>query len=335
MNASISRETNLKFTGTHYGKDYAAWTGLKQDEEGSGYFTILTLDNEQYAKYCQSQRLDPEAVKDKAILFDYEVFSSYNEKGDSVKQYMRLTDFQKGDIVEGFTETDRFMETDTTDHQDPVKIEIAAISEEKPFGYKNQGGAFLIINNELFDSIAQSDWVWACYSSDDSDKLQEELDEFFKNMDYHLNNNDADYRRANNLFTLIGIFLYGFIIVISLIGITNIFNTITTNMELRKPEFAMLRSVGMTNPEFHRMIRLESLFMGIRALLFGIPIGILLSYLIYRFLTAGTGAPFRLPVTSILITVAAVFVLIFLIMTYSMGKIRKQNTIETIRNENI
>ena len=85
----------------------------------------------------------------------------------------------------------------------------------------------------------------------------------------------------NNLFTLIAIFLYGFIIVISLIGITNIFNTITTNMELRKQEFAMLKSIGMTSKEFKRMIRLESLFMGIKSLLFGILIGIILSYLIY------------------------------------------------------
>ncbi len=57
----------------------------------------------------------------------------------------------------------------------------------------------------------------------------------------------------NNLFTLIAIFLYGFIIVISLIGITNIFNTITTNMELRKQEFAMLKSIGMTSKELSLM----------------------------------------------------------------------------------
>ena len=88
----------------------------------------------------------------------------------------------------------------------------------------------------------------------------------------------------SNLFTLIGIFLYGFIIVISLIGITNIFNTITTNMHLRAQEFAMLKSIGMTKKEFNRMIKLESLFMGLKALIIGIPIGLVLSYIIYHFL---------------------------------------------------
>ena len=173
------------------------------------------------------------------------------------------------------------------------------------------------------------------YKTDNSDKLQDEIEVQLNEMNYNLNNIDESFRQMNNLYTLIGIFLYGFIIVISLIGVTNIFNTITTNMELRKPEFAMLRSVGMTNREFNRMIRLESLFMGTRALVFGIPIGILLSYAIYHFLMEESGDPYKLPALAILIAVAAVFVLISLIMAYSMGKIKKQNTIETIRNENI
>ena len=139
----------------------------------------------------------------------------------------------------------------------------------------------------------------------------------------------------NNLFKLIGIFLYGFIIVISLIGITNIFNTITTNMELRKQEFAMLKSVGMTNKEFKRMIRLESTFMGVKSLFFGVPIGIGLSYLIYHFLQEESGLPYKLPVVGIIIAIVAVFILISSLMRYSMNKINKQNTIETIRNEKI
>ena len=104
-------------------------------------------------------------------------------------------------------------------------------------------------------------------------------------------------------------------------------------MELRKQEFAMLKSIGMTSKEFKRMIRLESLFMGIKSLLFGILIGIILSYLIY--LSSDSDIPYKLPIVAIIISVLVVFVLISLIMKYSLNKINKQNTIETIRNENI
>ena len=173
------------------------------------------------------------------------------------------------------------------------------------------------------------------FKTDNSDKLQNDIEEYLKGEDYELRNIDESARTMKNIFTLIGIFLYGFIIVISLIGITNIFNTITTNMELRKQEFAMLKSVGMTNKEFKRMIRLESTFMGVKSLFFGVPIGIGLSYLIYHFLQEESGLPYKLPVVGIIIAIVAVFILISSLMRYSMNKINKQNTIETIRNENI
>jgi putative ABC transport system permease protein len=106
-------------------------------------------------------------------------------------------------------------------------------------------------------------------------------------------------------------------------------------MELRKPEFAMLKSIGMTTKEFNRMIRLETIFMGVKSLLFSIPIGIGLSYIIYNSLEVNQTIKFTLPTNAIVIAIIAVFLLITVIMKYSMSKINKQNTIETIRNENI
>ena len=138
---------------------------------------------------------------------------------------------------------------------------------------------------------------------------------------------------------LVSIFLYGFIGVITLIGITNIFNTITTNMMLRQREFAILRSTGMTNKEFKNMIRLESLFYGVKSLFFGLIFGIGLSYLMYYIMKqndiSNLVKSFEIPLTSIVISTVFVFLIINLIMRYSLAKINKQNIIETIRNENI
>ena len=131
------------------------------------------------------------------------------------------------------------------------------------------------------------------------------------------------------------IFLYGFILVVALIGITNIFNTITTNMELRAPEFAMLKSIGMTRKEFRRMIWLEGMFYGGKALLIGIPLGIMLSACFNRALGEGLVTAFRFPWLGTVTAVAAVILLLYVIMRYSMGKINRKNIIETIQNENI
>ena len=77
--------------------------------------------------------------------------------------------------------------------------------------------------------------------------MQDDIDILLKGYTYDVYNIAENVHMMENLYILIGIFLYGFIIVITLIGITNVFNTITTNMELRKPEFAMLKSIGMTS----------------------------------------------------------------------------------------
>ena len=142
-------------------------------------------------------------------------------------------------------------------------------------------------------------------------------------------------RAENAIVLVISIFLYGFIGVITLIGITNIFNTITTNMNLRKKEFAMLKSIGMTKKEFNRMIRLESIFYGLKSLIIGIPIGIILSYGMYTIFRNNMEMEYVLPYKSIVISIIFVAVIIGIIMKYSMSKINKQNVIETIRNDNI
>lgn len=140
----------------------------------------------------------------------------------------------------------------------------------------------------------------------------------------------------NAIMLIVGIFVYGFIGVISLIGLTNIFNTISTNMQLRSKEFASLKSIGMTKKEFNRMIRLESLMYGIKSLLIGIPLGILGVFAIFSAFSRGNvPMSFVFPWKAILISIAAVIIVVWLIMKYSISKVNKQNIIETIRNDNI
>lgn len=143
-------------------------------------------------------------------------------------------------------------------------------------------------------------------------------------------------RQFNAVMLIVGIFVYGFIGVISLIGLTNIFNTISTNMQLRSKEFASLKSIGMTKKEFNRMIRLESLMYGIKSLIIGIPLGVLGVFAIFSAFSRGNvPMSFVFPWKAILISIAAVIIVVWLIMKYSISKVNKQNIIETIRNDNI
>ena len=316
---AILRNSELSFTGSHSSKEYLEYFGTKKESDAEEHITIFAIGKKQYDKYIKSLGLNYDDIKDKVILFDKQYITSYDKNNNRITKNIRVYDFNKGDVI--------------TSTNNQLNLEIGAISSIGPNLLKNLANSYLIISDEMFDKIAKTNNLDIYYKASNADKLQDELDSYLNGESYNIDNKEENVRIMNNLFTLIAIFLYGFIIVISLIGITNIFNTITTNMELRKQEFAMLKSIGMTSKEFKRMIRLESLFMGIKSLLFGILIGIILSYLIY--LSSDSDTPYKLPIVAIIISILVVFILITLIMKYSLNKINKQNTIETIRNENI
>ena len=331
---SFVRTATLEFPGKHYNREYADWLRLQpgsaaEETDETGYLNLVSLGSLQFGKYCSLLGLDPGNMDNKGILIDGDYVHSYSETGDQDVKYMRITDFRKGDVLNGSSVGE------ISNERIDSSVEIAAVTEERLFGLKYWASSFLLVSDELFDRMAQTLEVTILIRTDRSTELQDEIEEHLTGIDFSLINDDENYRLFNNLFTLIGIFLYGFITVISLIGITNIFNTITTNMELRRPEFATLRSVGLTGKEFRHMIMLESLFMGTRSFIIGGSVGVLLSFLMYYFIAKGSGDPYKLPLTAIVTAALAVFVLIYIIMLYSMGRIKKQNTIETIRNENI
>ena len=157
------------------------------------------------------------------------------------------------------------------------------------------------------------------------------------------NINIVDVTRISQNFKLLAeisqILIYGFIIVLSLIGVTNIFNVVSSNMKLRKSDFATLKSIGITNKEFNKMIVYESMIYSLKSLIIGIVISLGISYLIYKTiydqLSKADKVFYQLPYQGIIISILVVFVIILVTMRYSIKKIDEDNIIETIRNENI
>lgn len=145
----------------------------------------------------------------------------------------------------------------------------------------------------------------------------------------------ANAETNRNVVTIIRVFAYGFIVLISLIAAANVFNTISTNISLRRREFAMLKSVGMTQKGFRRMMNYECLLYGSKALLLGLPVSCGITYLIYRAVTTAYETSFHLPWAAIGIAVLSVFLVVFATMMYAMSKVKKDNPIDALKNENL
>lgn len=143
------------------------------------------------------------------------------------------------------------------------------------------------------------------------------------------------FEESRNYIFIANVFSYTFIIMISLIAVANVFNTISTNIKLRRRELAMLRSVGMSDRDFNKMMRFECAFYGMRALLYGLPLSILLSWLIYKgmFIGGAETIRFEMPWVSLGISVFTIFLVVFTTMLYAVSKIRKENIIDALRDD--
>lgn len=193
---------------------------------------------------------------------------------------------------------------------------------------------------EVLQGVETKDSVDNTYylKSDDHkasyDNLNKLLSENGYNADF-LFDYGEDVESSRNVVIIIQVFSYGFIVLISMIAAANVFNTISTNINLRRREFAMLKSVGMTQKGFNKMMNFECLLYGSKALLYGLPVSAAVTYLIYRATDNGYETSYHLPWVAIGIAVISVFAVVFVTMLYSMSKMKKENTIDALKNENL
>ena len=304
----------------------------KVETENEVNVSIVSVGDVQYKEYLKELGLSQEEAEGKGILYD-----QFWEKQEDKRIQYSVLNINSGDELE--------FEYLKENEENPGKVKIPIIlkTDKTPMSMfkENNGKPVIIISDSLMKEY--EDTLQAVnlrttgiyIKSSDPYKLEQEIeniDSTNKNMIFNIEQS----RKQNETMSLIlSIFSYGFIIVISVIGITNIFNTITTNMALRSKEFAVLKSVGMTDKEFKKMINYESLLYGIKSILYGIPIGLILSYLIYKVMSESLQTEYHFPLIPVIISIVAVFIIIFITMRYASKKSQKINLIETIRSENI
>lgn len=272
--------------------------------------------------------------------------SEYNYKGLLIDKSMIYQDDSKNYKEVNLLDLNKFKTVTGSINNKDISIKILKRIDTLPMGFQNVYSATptVIVSDEFYDYIISNYNVDATDSrslyikSTDCEKLESLIKEYLLDeniTNYSLFNIETEAKAQRSLIILVSIFLYGFIIVISLIGVTNIINTISTNMNLRRREFAMLKSIGMTKNEFNKMINLESIMYSTKALIIGIPLGILGSFAIYKAFANGSDYGFIFPWQAILIAIFVVYILVSLIMYFALRKTKSENIIDTIKDENI
>lgn len=341
---------------------YASDAGIKNAAAGAILVNKGTFDvyNEKSSKY----------VKEEMGLYKYKAgdtircgYNVYEDAADDDNAVEGDTESSTDDnnAVEGGTESGTednsgYVDEETINNgvRKTVDVTIAGVTDKVPTCYNGYGNtSLLFMNQKGFESLwadgksgnefkpgnaIYSAYVVAENADEYQDTLEKETAENpeYSQISFYVSNMDKQMRDEKSLFTLLGVFAYGLIVVIALIGITNIINTLSTGMELRSREFATLRSIGMTDKQFAGMVRLESVFISVKALVIGVPLGILISYLLCVMMNRMDDAIiYEPPYKAIILCIVVVIMLIYAIMKLSMTKLRHNNIIETIKNENL
>ncbi len=319
----------LDFYKSAYGDDgIKALNNLKYQ-----YISIYILDDNSYNKYKNLIGLD----KDSVILLNKFKGVSY---GNNKRVNYNIPVINNGNINIKICNFDDEENTDTTKYCnkniDNIFVTNKSFDLIEEFSYMSDFK--IVVNKKLYDSISDSSTHYTQFNiiSDNTnniDKLTKDLDKY-SNVNY--TNIKESMKQANNLILVVKILMYGFISLVTLIGVTSVFNTISTSMALRKREFAVLRSIGLTNRGFNKILFFESLFFGMKSLIFAIPVSIGITVLIHYALADMVSiSTIIIPWKYIIISIVSVFVIVLLTMMYSTSKIKKHNIIEQIREENI
>ena len=320
----------LDFYKSAYGDDgIKALNNLKYQS-----IYILVLDDNSYNKYKKLIGLD----KDSVILLNRFKGVSY---GNNKRVNYDIPVINNGNInikICNFDDDEENVDTTKYCNKNIDNIFVTNKSFDLIEEFSYMSDFKLIVNKKLYDSMfgVDTDYIQFNILSDNTnniDKLTKELDKY-SNVNY--TNIKEAMKQANNMILVVKILMYGFISLVTLIGVTSVFNTISTSMALRKREFAVLRSIGLTNRGFNKILFFESLFFGMKSLLFAIPVSIGVTILIhYSLADMMSISTIIIPWKYIIISIVSVFVIVLLTMMYSTSKIKKHNIIEQIREENI
>ena len=293
-----------------------------------GYFSISNIK-------LSEGKFDRKTAKAEngVILVRYSYQESLAKKGKVV-----LSNYKVGDTLNC---TITSYDSDENEKQKEVKLKILAITDEILTGNQQypETSFGVVAYDDLIPSLGITDDESSsssyCVATNQEKSTRDEVKKVAEENNLSVIDSIDEAQRLEQTMNVMKIFVYGFIVVISLVSVTNIINTISTNINLRKREFAVIKSIGVTPQGFKKMIYMESILYGILSLLYGIPIGICMNVLMNKILEGVITVQTLIPYKAILICVVAIFIITFIASYIPLKKISKENIIDNIRQDSI
>lgn len=293
-------------------------------------------------KYLSSGNIDIEKInKENGVIL---INKNKIFNGATKKSYMGpIADVKVGDEIELQYYDDKVEQPEKKEFgKDAVKrVKVMAILDTEPFNYRgNQSGLKMISTSQVAEALSGKKDIKPVNLNIKIKDIQSEgkalndIENVIKS-DPSLKtiNNIDNNRKSKTSILMMQILVYGFVVVVSLIGSVNIINTLTTNIILRKREFAALKSIGLTQKGLKKMITLEGLLYGLVGSIYGSVIGCAASYGMYIGLGSVREFPWTIPWDAIAIAAVSAIIIGYISVLAPLRRIKNENLIEAIREE--
>ncbi|MBP3917520.1 FtsX-like permease family protein [Clostridium sp.] len=286
-----------------------------------------------------------EGLKDnEVILVNNKAY--YDEKGKL--NNIDITNLKEGDTFKlpvsnfNYGSEENYKENLLKDKRENncIEFKVKKIIDKNPFeeGYSNK---FTIIMdydnlNKIDNSIYLRDIIKFKYSDINDDKLTDDASELIQKIadDYGVTFSDlnADNKNQQQIWTVINVFVYGFIVMVTLIGVVNVVNTISLNILLKKKEFGTLGTIGMSKSQLSKMVLLEGILHGVFSSIVAGILSIPLVLLIIKIVSYGFTISNKIYWEPFVIGFAINLIVVLIASLIPLNKLKKMNLVETIRN---
>ncbi|PRR82473.1 ABC transporter permease [Clostridium luticellarii] len=302
-------------------------------------------------KYLQSGNIDMNKLNEEngVILINKNLVYNKKEK----KSYVGpVANIKAGDEIElkysGETKTTSIDDGNITNSckesaensGDIKKVKVLAVLKDEPFDLNGQNGPKLITTREVAEKLTGINDIKpvvlniAIKDVKNENSAKDQIENIIKSdpslsLINHLDKN----RSTRSVILMIEILVYGFVVVVSLIGSVNIINTLTTNIILRRREFAILKAIGLTQKGLKKMIVLEGFLYAVIGTIYGSIIACGLSYMMYQGTVSVRESSWQIPWIGIAIAAAAAVIIGYLSVLSPLSRINRENLIDTIRED--
>lgn len=314
--------------------------GILEDASGTGrnrFASIAVTDNQTFSDFCREHGLEEERFlnPDQLTVIVKNEFKAADTKGGNSR------------LLKGLLEGDGIFYADmasTFDYRDDYKPDIKELkagyfAESLAPGCNSNWGLSIMLPESVAESLglleASENFCSFFLNAADHRRAAEAAEMLLEKEYADVSVYDQAQRQAGNrnLVFLLRFLSNVFIVMIAAISMANVFSTISNSLKLRQKEFAMLKTVGMTQRGLRSMMNMECLMYGGKAILFGLPVSVLASAVMYYYFRKDVVFDYHLPIQSILIAAGSIFAVVFATMLYTMGRMKRENVIDVLKQE--